>query len=210
MLQQGSEALFRTLATMFTAIIRGQSDMPEVWKQSLVTVIFKKGDATLPENYRPITLLRMMYELFAGILNCIISSYLEAVQSADQAGFRSGFGCDDNLFVITQLIEKFSEFQLPLWVCAIDVRKAFDTVEHTGIWKALSNQGVPPAYVHLLKGLYTNQVGRIITPVRSRDFPIERGTKQGDPMSPSIFNAVLEDIFDQVQPIWRRKGWESD
>ena len=136
-------------------------------KKSLVTVLFKKGDATFPESYRPITLLRMMYNLFAKILNRI-STFLDACQSPDQAGLRSGFGCEDNLFVITQIIEKCFEFQLPLWVCAIDFQKAFDTVEHFGVWHASVNQGVPVQYIAVLKDLYASQVGKIITPAHSR------------------------------------------
>ena len=41
------------------------------------------------------------------------------------------------------LQEKCQEYRIPLWVAAIDFKKAFDTVEHVSIWDALREQGVP-------------------------------------------------------------------
>ena len=90
---------------------------------------------------------------------------------------------------------------------AVDFQKAFDTVEHTSIWAALLQMGVPAAYVGVLKTLYTGQRGTVITDKPSKSFPIKRGTKQGDPLSPSIFNAVLERVVDGIQSKWRRKGF---
>ena len=85
---------------------------------------------------------------------------LESAQSSDQAGLRSGFSCDDHLFTITQIIERLNEHNLPLWICAIDFKKAFDTVEHQAIWHALASQGVPSRYVRILQALYSDQVGK--------------------------------------------------
>ena len=207
MLQYGSDNLFRTISLLFTALLKGDGDPPDTWKESLITVLFKKGDESLAENYRPITLLRILYKLFAGIINRRIKEFLDASQCPDQAGFRKGFSCDDNIFTIVQVIEKLSEYQMPLWICAIDFKKAFDTVEHFSIWESLKAHAVPDNYIAVITALYTDQVGKVISPTESRNFKLERGTKQGDPMSPAIFNAVLELVFLKVQPKWRQKGW---
>ena len=41
----------------------------------------------------------------------------------------------------------------------------------------------------------------------SKSFKFGRGTKQGDPLSPALFNAVLESVLRQIQPAWRKKGY---
>eukprot|EP00973_Karenia_brevis_P071503 9935498-Karenia_brevis.AAC.1 len=87
---------------------------------------------------------------------------LESSQPVEQAGFRSGFNCDDHLLTMVLLIEKLNEFQLPLWACTVDFKKAFDTVDHGPMWKALLAQGVPKPYVELLSVLYSNQVGHVV------------------------------------------------
>ena len=111
-------------------------------KTSYITVLFKKGDATLPENYRPITLSSILYKLFARIVSARLRKTLEAAQSVDQAGFRIGFACEDHLQPIVLSAEACSEFNTALWVCAVDFEKAFDSVEQSSIWKALASQGV--------------------------------------------------------------------
>ena len=130
-------------------------------------VLFKKGDAKNPENYRPITLLRITYKLFSRMLCARIKKVLEQAQPVDQAGFRSGFGVEDHLFTMVMISELQEEFNLPLWICSIDYRKALDTVGHDSIWKALVQHGVPQVYVRTLAALYEGQTGKIIADVRT-------------------------------------------
>ena len=65
-------------------------------------------------------------------------------------------------------------------------------------------QGVNPAYADLLKKLYNQQTAAVRTDTLSRDFNIERGVKQGDPLSSLLFNCVSEGIMRKLQLKWRR------
>ena len=107
-----------------------------------------------------------------------------------QAGFRAGFSCEDHLLSMVLLIEAYREFNLPVWVCTVDFQKAFDSIEHSALWKALAEQGVDGQYIKLMAILYDGQVGEIRGPPSSEAFDIRRGTKQGDPMSPKLFSVV--------------------
>ena len=80
------------------------------------------------------------------------------------------------------------------------------SVEHEAVWYALERQGIDRAYIEVLKRLYASQVGRIrVADQTSRAFKIARGTKQGDPLSTLLFNAVLEDAFRDVREKWIRR-----
>ena len=68
MLQEGSQQLRTVIAYMFTLVLRGEWVAPSAWKTSYVMVLYKKGDPKLPGNYRPITLLPILYKLFSRIL----------------------------------------------------------------------------------------------------------------------------------------------
>eukprot|EP00973_Karenia_brevis_P089420 12397673-Karenia_brevis.AAC.1 len=75
------------------------------------------------------------------------------------------------------------------------------------MWKALLAQGVPTPYVELLSVLYSNKVGHVVGRSTSKAFKIGRGTKQGDPLSPSLFNSVLEFAMQEVTSKWKKKRW---
>ena len=92
-----------------------------------------------------------------------------------------------------------------MWICAIDFKKAFDTVEHESIWAALEHQKVHSKYISILKELYTGQTGQVIADKVSRNFDINRGTKQGDPISPCLFSAVLEFAMGDIQVLWKSR-----
>ena len=94
----------------------------------------------------------------------------------------------------------------PLWTCFIDYEKAFDSIEHDAIWAALAKQGISGGYIELLQRLYADQHGRVsVDSMISRAFALGRGTKQGDPLSTLLFNAVVEDAFRDVRPKWLKK-----
>ena len=131
----------------------------------------------------------------------------ESAQTRDQAGFRNEFSCDDHLFVVTMLMEKSNEIGQPCWIATLDFKKAFDTIEHEALWKALESQDIPACYINVLKALYTDQTARVQTDAASRTFSIHRGTKQGDPISPTLFNAVVEEFMKTVKKKWKDKGW---
>ena len=64
---------------------------------------------------------------------------------------------------------------------------------------------MPLQYIHVLRRLYSNQTGVVIAYKQSRGFKILRGTKQGHPISPPLFNAVLERIMKKIKPLWKRE-----
>ena len=63
---------------------------------------------------------------------------------------------------------------------------------------------VPTQYINLLRNLYANQVGIVQAEVRSREFSIARGVKQGDPISALLFIAVMQDLCGHLQQKWAR------
>eukprot|EP00973_Karenia_brevis_P046645 6471282-Karenia_brevis.AAC.1 len=65
MVQIGSDLLLQCIADLFTEVLHQANKHPSSWNKSLVTVLYKKGDPQLPGNYRPITLLPIMYKLFS-------------------------------------------------------------------------------------------------------------------------------------------------
>ena len=90
------------------------------------------------------------------------------------------------------MIGKTNEWNIPLWMISLHLRKAFDRIEYVPLFEALRDQGGPEPYVQLLMALYQDQKGIVNGSVF---LEILRGVKQGDVLSPMLFNAGLQQTF---------------
>ena len=169
-----------------------------------MVVIFKKGDHKLPSNYRPIAILSILYKLFSRMLCARLQHTIVGQQSVDQAAYRKGFSTEDHLLSTTLLLESCAEFNVDVWLGLVDFEKAFDTVEHDTLWDALDELGVAQPYTNLLKKLYSCQQATVVSGVESRPFDLQRGVKQGDPLSSFLFIAVMEVVFRHLKCRWGR------
>ena len=184
---------------MCTIVVMQNMEMSRSWRHSVITVLLKSGDAMLPQNYRPICIIPLLYKLFSKLLYNRLYPILDKAQCADQAGFRHNFSTTDHMFVCTMIFEKSEEFQLNSWIAALDFKKAFDSIDQQYLWKALEEQEVPRGYINVLRSLYNDQSAQVKTDKLSRKFSIERGTKQGDPLSSMLFNSLLEKMMARVK-----------
>jgi hypothetical protein len=90
--------------------IRNNEQIPEEWTEGIICPIFKKGDGRLYNNYRPITLLNVVYKIFAILLHNRICTVVENKIGEYQMGFRPNRSTIDNIFIIRQIYEKFYEY----------------------------------------------------------------------------------------------------
>ena len=127
-----------------------------------------------------------------------LSPILERQQADDQYGFRKDKRIEDVFVVLENIIGKTDEWNLPVWMISLDLRKAFDKIRFGPLFQALREQAVPESYIQLLSALYEKQQGCVNG---SFLFAIQRGVKQGDVLSSMLFNAGLESAFR----VWRSK-----
>ncbi len=99
----------------------------------------------------------------------------------------------DHIFTINQVLEKSREFNFPLHIMFIDYNKAFDSVKHSAVWKVLENQGIGREMKVYIK---LDREGEM--------FEVQKGVKQGDLLSPHLFNAVLEEVLKKLEWEGRR------
>ena len=124
---------------------------------------------------------------------------LDENQPREQAGFRKGYSTTDHLQALNQRREKSNEYNLLLCIGFIDYEKVFDIVERFAIFEALRKTNINETYIDILQNIYSQAAARIhLDKSVSDEFPIHRGVRQGDPLSPKLFTAVMEEVFKKA------------
>ena len=105
MLKKGGEHLSEKLLELYNVILSGTMQPPTSWRHSVISVIYKSGNAKEPQNYRPICIIPVLYKLFSKLMYKRLYPILDQAQCKDQAGFRNKFSTIDHMFVFTMLHE---------------------------------------------------------------------------------------------------------
>ena len=127
LLKGGGETIVSWLNKIFQNILDG-GPIPKDLRTGQIIPIHKKGDVTMCNNYRPITLLSHTYKGLATFLRNRVKTKEEEQLSENQAGFRPGRGTADQIFTLRQIAEKRWEHGKDLFCVFIDFKQAFDSV----------------------------------------------------------------------------------
>ena len=83
----------------------------------------------------------------------------------------------------------------------MNLKAAFDSVDRQALWKCLSVSGVPSKFLNIIKTLYSNSRGRVnVYGNLSPEFTTYSGVRQGCPLSPFLFNFVIDVLLEQSLP----------
>lgn len=194
LLKAGGRTLRKRMCLLFNMIL-DQGYIPEDWRNAEIVLIHKKGSKKDIKNYRPISLLSHMYKVFTRIIQRRIQRIMDENQPREQAGFRKGYSTIDHIHSINQLIEKSNEYNKNVTLVLIDYEKAFDSISHQEMIGALRSQGIKGKILRVIKNIYAAATASVKMEDRGQKFSIERGVRQGDPISPKLFTALLEYTF---------------
>lgn len=209
MIKTGGHQLLETMRILLNRCIT-TGEIPETWYEAQMILLHKKGDILNINNYRPISLLCHPYKLLTKIITTRLTNKFDNYQPVEQAGFRKGYSTIEHIQTIRLLIEKCTEYNIPLHMAFIDYNKAFDSIELWAVYKAMNNARIDSRYRILLKNIYDQATFhiKINDDTVTRKIPMKRGVRQGDTISPKLFTLALEDVFKTVN--WDRKGIKID
>ncbi|KAG7311162.1 hypothetical protein JYU34_002159 [Plutella xylostella] len=197
------EDLLEPLQLIYNKILH-TGTLPKQWYLASIILLHKKKCQKDINNYRPISLSSTLYKIFMTVLKNRLYRALDENQTVEQAGFRKGFSTMDHLHTLNMIIEKYSEYNKSLYICFIDFTKAFDSINQNYLLRALQNQGIDAGYVKILEKVYSKSMASINLETEGPTFPLRKGVKQGDPISPLLFNSLLEEVFRSID--WRDRG----
>ena len=176
------------LVKLFNDIILIGS-VPNSWNTALVTSIHKKGSRVDPCNYRPISVLPTMARLFCSIIRQKLERQLSAGQklSPNQIGNKKGYRTSDHITTLLTIMQKKKLQKRQFHVVFVDLKNAFDTVNHTILMRRLAELEVNPALVNVISNMYNraNFQLKVDNTTAGRKVPISNGVRQGRPLLPA-------------------------
>uniref|UniRef100_A0A8D9DTK6 Craniofacial development protein 2 n=1 Tax=Cacopsylla melanoneura TaxID=428564 RepID=A0A8D9DTK6_9HEMI len=182
--------------------------MPDSWNTGVICPIHKKGDKSKCENYRGITLLNTAYKVLTSILNERLKEITETKIGEYQCGFRRNKSTSDQIFVIRQIMEKCNEHDIDLHILFIDFKQAFDNVRRPKLIEALEDLDVPRKLTRLIMMTMDGSNAQVkVNNQLSEPFSINKGVRQGDGLSTTLFIVVLHYVikhFDQRGTIFNK------
>ena len=174
--------------------------VPQRWKDAVITVLHKKGDKMECQNYRGISLVSHAGKALLKVVSKRHSYYCEVkgLLPEEQCGFRPDRSTTDMMFMVRWLQEIGRKAGVSLFMCFIDLQKAYDTVDRTLLWLVLIRIGVPPQMIAVIRQFHDG-MGACVRPddgVCSDWFKVEQGLRQGCVLSPLLFNIFFAAVLN--------------
>jgi len=193
----GIDAFVAPISKLFNIILNSNS-FPALWQEGHLTSIYKSGETDNPENYRGITIQSCLGKLFTATLKDRLQTYLDDhnLLNKYQAGFRPGYRTSDQSFILKTLVKKYiCQHKKKLYVCFVDFRKAFDLIWHNGLQLKMLELGIGGKLYDIIKNMYNNLSIKVKTS-KGLSYLIKcyNGLRQGDGISPLLFNIYTNDL----------------
>jgi hypothetical protein len=180
--------------------------VPDEWNRGIICPIPKSSsnDPYVPTNYRGITLISVPCKIYCSILNKRLSNWLELnnILADEQNGFRRNRGCMDHLYSLQSVINYQKSKKKSAYICYIDAKKAFDSVNRSCLWYKIIRAGVNGKILSAMQSLYDNvQCAIRINGVLSSWFSVNNGVKQGCLLSPTLFAVYVNDLAKMINEL---------
>ena len=152
--------------------------------------------------------MNVSYKIATGVIASRIKNVLPTIINVDQSGFMSNRFTGDNIRLIYDILNFGLEQKKPGILLLIDFEKAFDSVAWSFIQKALKYFNFKKDIIKWIEIFYKDIKSTVIVNNSPTPwFPIERGCRQGDPISPYIFLICSEILACMIRQNPNIKGY---
>ena len=181
--------------------------MTESQQEAILRLLYKKEEKKLLKNWRPISLLNVDYKIAAPVIAERLRRVLPELIHEDQTCGIPNRSIYENIFRLRDMINHTKRNNTNMILVGLDQEKAFDRVDRRFLKKILDRMNFGPSFKRWIEMLYAGAKCQIINngwlsdPVR-----LERGLRQGCPLSPLLYVLVAETLGQAIRNENRIQG----
>ncbi|GJV87160.1 RNA-directed DNA polymerase, eukaryota, partial [Tanacetum coccineum] len=183
---------------------------PPGCNSSFIALIPKIQDAKVVKDYRPISLIGSMYKIIAKILANRLSLVMPDLISDVQSTFVANRQILDGPFILNELLSWCKYKKVNAMIFKVDFKKAFDSVRWDYLDNVLNSFGFGEKWRSWINGCLSSSMDSVlVNGNHTSEFHFHKGLKKGDPLSPFLFNLIMESLhlsFNRVLDAGLHKG----
>ena len=198
-----TSALYKKFKTYFSFSICNTINslsvdgVPNSLYLAVIKLLPKKPAPKMVDDYRPISLINTDQKIISHVIAARIKSVLDRVIESAQNAYLSKRQMNTGINFVRMRISKMEEGECA-W--SLDFSKAFDRLDRNYLWSLMKSMGFPVEIVDLIDKLYMNTTSMIeINGFLSAKIKIERGVRQGDPLSALLFILAIDPLLFAIR-----------
>ena len=198
-IKEGLCFLDDSLTHLYNTVLRCGT-FPDLWGESLIIPLHKKGDKMNVNNYRGIMISSSVGKIFLKILTKRIDNFMKTNEKwcLNQCGFKEDHRTEDNLFILQTIYNSHVENNKgKIFIAFVDFSKFFDKIDRKFLRYKLLRYGITGKIYDVLKSMYSKTSYRVnVSDCVSPSFEGKNGVKQGCVISPLLSNIFQNDLHD--------------
>lgn len=193
------------IAKLLTELLKGDNPIPEELFCARLLCLNKCPESNGKlENIRPISIIGVLMKIMERVIQSRVEIYesLNNIKiSKSQVGFVKGLGCDVNIMRLRQRVYdlKFLRTKEEKYVFFIDLKAAYDSVNHQKLFLKMEKKGYSPEIINAIRVIYSSARMRLNT--LQRHINVNRGVLQGGILSPWLFNIYIDDLVRSLKEV---------